>query len=242
MISLQGFPPGVADRLGYYVYSLTDPEEDRPFYVGKGIGDRIFAHMHQALVSPLETDKLDTIRSVLSRGLEVNCRILRHGLTEKEAFEVEAALIDYIGLRELTNAVSGHYANVRGGMSIPEVIALYQAPEVEIVEPAILILVSRLFERGIDDDRLYQITRGDWVLGERRSKAKFAFSVYNGIVRQVYEIGEWIPVDPSQPTQKAKRRWRFDGVVSTALEHYIGTNVTRYIKPGAQNPIRYVNC
>ena len=30
--------------LGYYVYMLIDPRDDRPFYVGKGVGNRIFDH------------------------------------------------------------------------------------------------------------------------------------------------------------------------------------------------------
>lgn len=39
------FPPGVAARLEWYVYLVTDPGSGRPFYVGRGRGDRCFRHV-----------------------------------------------------------------------------------------------------------------------------------------------------------------------------------------------------
>jgi hypothetical protein len=39
------FPPGVASKLGWYVYLLVDPRSGRPFYVGRGHGDRCFRHV-----------------------------------------------------------------------------------------------------------------------------------------------------------------------------------------------------
>ena len=56
---------------------------------------------------------------------ELASSIIRHGLTEKEAFEVEAALIDYIDIRELTNVVLGHDSDSRGLMSITDIITKY---------------------------------------------------------------------------------------------------------------------
>ena len=42
------FPPGVASKLGWYVYLLVDPGSGRPFYVGRGHGDRCFLHVLSA--------------------------------------------------------------------------------------------------------------------------------------------------------------------------------------------------
>jgi hypothetical protein len=242
MREITEFSPAVTEKLGYYVYLLTDPETNRVFYVGKGNGNRIFAHLAQALSAPTESDKLDKIRAIQAKGLQVKHTIHRHGLTEKEAFEVEASLIDFIGIDDLTNIVHGHHSDNRGSMSIADIIAQYDAPSIEIVEPGILIIVNRLFERSISADRLYEITRGNWVVGKKRDSAKFAFTVYNGIVRQVYEIQRWVPVTARQPEQKTQARWRFDGVVAQDLQHYVGGSVEKYITPGAQNPIKYVNC
>jgi uncharacterized protein len=240
MKAVNEFPKSVIEKLGYYVYLLIDPKTNKVFYVGKGTGNRIFAHINSVIPSPRENDKLDRIRSIQSKGLQVRHSIIRHGLTEKEAFEVEASLIDFIGVRDLTNIVSGRHSDNRGRMSIKEVIAQYNAPKIKIAEPAMLITVNKLYERGMSDNELYEITCGNWVVGERRNKAKFAFSVYKGIVRQVYEIQKWFPVIARSRDAKTQDRWRFNGIVSQDLQHYVGGNVERYI--GAQNPIKYVNC
>lgn len=241
MHTLKEFPPSVIERIGYYVYLLSDPQTGEVFYVGKGMGNRIFAHLNAALTRSDVTDKLDKIRAILATGQEVHHRIIRHGLTEKEAFEVEAALIDFIGLEDLTNLIQGHSSDDRGHMTVTEVIAKYEAPEIEIAEPVILITINRLYRRGMSAEDLYGVTRGNWVIGRRREKAKFAFAVYNGIIREVYRIEQWYLADRREG-QKAKQRWYFDGKIAVDLHHYVGGSTVRYAVVGAQNPIRYVNC
>ncbi len=44
------FPPGVAAKLGWYVYLMTDPGSGQAFYVGRGRGDRCFRHLRAARV------------------------------------------------------------------------------------------------------------------------------------------------------------------------------------------------
>lgn len=238
MNQINEFPKSVIEKLGYYVYLLIDPKTNKVFYVGKGTGNRIFSHINSAVSSPLESDKLSKIRSIQSKGLPVKHEIIRHGLTEKEALEIEASLIDYI--EGLTNIKSGHHSDSRGFMSITDIVAQYNAPKIKIVESVILITVNRLFRRGMNDDELYEIARGNWVVGERRNKAKFGFCVCNGIVRQIYEIHKWSAVKARSQDAKTQDRWRFAGSVAQDLQHYVGGNVEKYI--GAQNPIKYVNC
>jgi hypothetical protein len=256
MTRIQEFPLSVIEKLDYYVYLLIDPETNQIFYIGKGVGNRIFAHVNAVLTDETPSDKLDKIRDIHAKRLEVKYIVHRHGLTEKEAFEVEAALIDFIGLSGLTNQVQGYNSDDRGQMSVAEVIAKYEAPIVEISEPVILITVNRFYRRGMSDEMLYEITRGKWVIGTRRNQAKYAFAVYKGIVREVYEIERWLPA-PLEDTEikrkwvaensinaEAKRtnRWQFEGKIAISLRHYVGGNVEKYSKVGAQNPIRYVNC
>ena len=37
--------PGVTEKLGVYVYALIDPRDRSIFYVGKGVGDRVYSHV-----------------------------------------------------------------------------------------------------------------------------------------------------------------------------------------------------
>ncbi|MEJ7575623.1 MAG: hypothetical protein WKF74_01305 [Pyrinomonadaceae bacterium] len=256
MTFIQEFPAGVIEKLEYYVYLLIDPETDQVFYVGKGVGNRIFAHLNAAIADETPSDKLDKIRAIRAKGLEVNHIVHRHGLTEKEAFEVEAALIDYITLSELTNQVQGYNSDDRGRMNVAEVIAMYQAPVAEITEPVILITINRLFRRGMSAEELYEVTRGKWAIGTRRNKAKYAFAVNKGIIREVYGIERWLPAqigddevnrgwisaDAVNSEVKQRQRWQFEGKIADSLKHYVGGSTEMYAVVGAQNPIRYVNC
>jgi len=109
------FLPGVSEKLGYYVYALRDPLEDGCiFYVGKGVGDRVYAHArHAKRVDPPKTSaqlKLTRIHKIHAAGLDVGVELVRHNLKdEAEAFEVEAAVIDVLKIAgiELANLVAG---------------------------------------------------------------------------------------------------------------------------------------
>ena len=251
---MQEFPGEVAERIGCYVYVLYDPDTNEPFYVGKGMGNRLFAHVRESIEMPKESDKLQRIRDIRAKGQEVQYEILRHGMTANEAFEVEAAIIDYIGIPTLANEVTGRDSDKRGRMGISDIIAIYAAQPIKIQEPVVLIIVNKLWGRNITPDNLYEITRGDWVMGERRNKAKYAFAVNCGVVREVYQITGWSPVEGLEArnlgavseilARKAKiqKRWRFEGKIAEHMQHYVSGSVADYLARGAQNPIKYVNC
>src|SRR5579863_8325986 len=127
-----GFSERVAAQLKCYVYRLVDPRNGTTFYVGRGRGNRLFAHAAEEVSSALvdgEIDlRLETIRAIRNSGLEVQHVIHRHGLDDETAAEVEAALIDaYPGL---TNLVRGSGSD-KGVMHVSEVVQKYEA------EPAV---------------------------------------------------------------------------------------------------------
>lgn len=241
-MSYSTFSPAVSEALGYYVYTLADPRTDEIFYVGKGTGDRLFYHLNEALsATEQETAKLDQIRSIHASGQDVAYTIHRHGLTEKEAFEVEAALIDFIGFADLTNAVMGHHSRYRGPMTVKEAYIAYDAPAIVIEEPAVVLNIHQLFHPQMSAADIYEATRGNWVMGEaRRSQVEVAFAVFNGIVREIYQIQAWEPVSYDRQGAPYKQtRWRFMGTVAADLhERYLHGDARAYV---GQNPVRYVN-
>ena len=137
-------PDYMHDAVGYYVYRLVDPRDNKTFYVGKGRGNRLFQHVGEALTSEgRATLKIDRIRDIREHGLDVTHFIHRHGLTEKEAFEVEAALIDAYGLArdalsELTNVVGGRHG-YHGVMSVDDVIARHTLDEATFEVPVLVL-------------------------------------------------------------------------------------------------------
>jgi hypothetical protein len=95
-VQIEAFSPDVSRKLGWYVYRLIDPRNGETFYVGKGKGNRVFSHIHAA--AGLEGDDVDNkirrIRQIQLGGFEVAHVVHRHGMDERTAFEVEAALMD----------------------------------------------------------------------------------------------------------------------------------------------------
>ena len=238
----ESFSPAVIEALAYYVYYLRDPRSDTIFYVGKGTGNRLFHHLNEALAEiERHTAKLDQIRAIHDAGLEVGYVIHRHGLTEKQAFEVEASLIDFIGLDDLTNAVSGHHSHYRGPMSIEDAFIAYDAPDISIQEPAVILNIRQLFDPSMSHEDIYEATRGDWVMGQvRREQVQYAFAVFNGIVREIYQVESWEPVTHDQSGEPySSTRWRFTGRVTPELhDKYLHGDARAYV---GQNPVRYVN-
>ena len=43
------FSVDVANKLGNYVYRLIDPRDFQTFYVGRGVGNRVFQHAKDEL-------------------------------------------------------------------------------------------------------------------------------------------------------------------------------------------------
>lgn len=133
------FSQAVCEKIGYYVYVLINPITNTIFYVGKGVANRVFEHEIHAMSTTDKGDKLDIIREIHRNGQTVVHKILRHGLTQEQAFEIESACIDLLGLDNLTNVVSGHYSYERGLMSVDEVEQLYAATPVILTEPTVII-------------------------------------------------------------------------------------------------------
>jgi hypothetical protein len=75
----------------FYVYLLLRPN-DQPFYVGKGIGDRIGDHEREARKGH-ECHRCRVIRKIWRNGGEVGRQIIFHTDNEQEAYRIEAATI-----------------------------------------------------------------------------------------------------------------------------------------------------
>ncbi len=233
------FSPTVISKLDYYVYILQDPRNLEVFYVGKGRGNRVFDHVSSAVESSEKTEKLDRIRSIMLSGTEVGHYILRHGLSESVAFEIEAALIDFVGMEYLSNIMGGHYSSDYGIKSPTELMAMYEGDPLVTDQPILLLNVNRYYRRDITEAELYEVTRKYWILGNRRFKVRYAIAIYNGLTREVYEVRKWFCTK-----QKGKSRWGFKGrlakkEIRRALLH---KSIKTHFKPGASNPVKYLNC
>ncbi|MFZ1919783.1 MAG: GIY-YIG nuclease family protein [Terriglobales bacterium] len=131
------------DQSVFYVYALKDPRSNPalPFYIGKGAGTR--AWEHELRID--QSEKGERIRQIHGAGLDVLTVKLVEGLSETEAFRIEAELISSFGTKSngglLTNAVipKGVRLSSKRGVVVP-------AGAVEKAQIALEHLKSAVFE------------------------------------------------------------------------------------------------
>jgi uncharacterized protein len=236
------FDQKTIEQLEYYVYVLIDSRSNKPFYVGKGIGNRVFNHLQSALEEETDNDKYNLIRSIILDNCKVKHLIVRHGLTEKQAFEIESTLIDLLDYLnfEITNRVLGHHAYQSGIMTTDEIIRLYNAePLTQIEDSIIFININKQYKRGFSVENIYQATKASWVIAKHKiEKLKFVLSEYRGLIVEVFEVDEWYEVPTVDKNGKDKIRWGFNGKVAPdeTRRKYINKSVN---KKGYQTPIYY---
>ena len=205
---MQHFNLMISTKLQSYVYALADPRvvgslKDRIFYVGKGKNSRCFNHAAAARGQedqPLNDHqhKLSTIHAIHNARQEVEVHIVAHGLTDNEAFTLEAALIPLVGD---TNAVAGHGDQLMW-LQKNQIDELYDKPiergEVELLRGNILFVnlnqqnTDALRKAGAEDQLAYA-TLGDWNLGEPRSRlVDCLIGVKHGLIVSVFKIEKTI--------------------------------------------------
>lgn len=195
------------EALGWYVYLLKDPRNGQIFYVGKGTGNRVFAHVTESINNPRSTDKLNLIREIKEEGYDVIHVIHRHGMTEECALEVEAAIIDMFP-DTLTNAVLGH-GSLRGPRTTKQLNEIYDPEMVDFGDLKVLMIK---INNSYGKMHTHDATCFSWNIShEKLMKADLVMGVAYGIVRSVL-----VPVDTEQsnPT-KHKDMWEFHGPFDT---------------------------
>ena len=80
--------PNILKKLGHYVYIYSDPDTKEIFYVGKGKGNRLYAHLKDVK----DSSKVRRIKEIKKRhNSDPIIEILIHGIIRPE----EAAYLEY---------------------------------------------------------------------------------------------------------------------------------------------------
>lgn len=198
--SIKLFSEKAVEQLnGFYVYALIDPRNNQVFYIGKGIGNRVFSHEIESGKSPKsEKAKLKRIQEIEAAGFDVKRIIVNWSMTESEAFAAEAALINmfsFLSADMLTNAVAGHH--VHEAMTVEDFDLLYGAEHLkqEDIQHSIMVIkINKLYRKGMNPKELYDIVRGNWrasMASIQKRNVEYVFGVYNQLIVAVYKPDEW---------------------------------------------------
>ncbi len=249
------FKPDISESLGYYVYRLVDPRNGETFYVGKGIGNRVFGHELETddITSIAEKEKHKRILEIKADGHEVTRIIHRHfpfetfdkETSELLSFEVESALMDaYTGL---TNIQEGMDADSRGSTHISEIIKRYSKEE--IIAKHSLMAIS--IPISIEQKSLYNAVRYAWRIDVNKAQGRYVLAHTKGLIRAVLEVEKWLREGTEEfeiefkdflKVEKVVGRYGFIGK-ELSKDHeisklYLGKRLPP-VKKGAMSPVRY---
>ena len=243
----------------YYVYALIDPRNDKVFYIGKGTKNRVFSHEKESdKAQDVETRKVEIIKEIESENLNVKRVILHYGLTEREAFVAEAALINLLKFTSsitLSNIVAGH--GVHEALTVENFEREKGAKKlkVEDIKHNILVIkINNQYRRDMSAKELYDKTRGIWVasLTRVRNDVEYVFAVYNQLIVAVYKPDAWYRVRDNEVdapiktiNEGAKHRVYFVSknyeILDENQKAYLYKTIAGFEKnQSAQNPITYL--
>jgi hypothetical protein len=254
------FDQKTIQRLESYVYMLIDPRNEKPFYVGKGKGNRVFHHLECALTDiDSLTAKYEIIRAIKKSKWETPRHVIvRHGLNDNEAFQIESSLIDSlkcIGI-ELSNLVSGHNSADKGIMTAEQIMGLYNAEKLtELPEECIIININKKYPKARIQgaNAIYNATKGIWAINKSvlLSKngdiiRKFVLSEYRGLIVEVFQVEKWFQEErgytakAKKPEGATRKGWSFEGdIASESIRNrFINKSIAHTKKKGAASAHR----
>lgn len=234
------FPPGVATALGVYVYLLVDPRTGRPFYVGRGKGDRCYRHLEVARGTDADVQgrfgSLGRIRRAESTGRRVRIEVLRYGLSPAEARLVEATTADVLGI--------GQGSELGSQRASAEAVAAALAKPIRIKRAHRTVLL-RVGPQGTDTS--YESVRHGWRISSRWTdpssprSPQWTMVVAGDLVAGVYQIESWEPVD--ETGDGGMVRWSWSGRPDPDLEaRYVGRSAAPYLVGSRAGSVTYVWC
>jgi hypothetical protein len=198
------FSTATKGKLKHYVYALVDlqqPKTDprRIFYVGRGQGDRCF-----------------------EQG-EPGVEILRYHLSVEESKNVEAAVIDTLGLENLRNEIRGHDVE-HGRQTWSEVERRHGGKPARVEdfqEPYMLYFINKSYSPTMDEAAIYDCARQYWPRAREMKKPRYpkVLAVVGNVVVRAYIVEAWFPAGTTLSTRTiskadGKNLWEFVGRLS----------------------------
>lgn len=100
----------------FYVYALIHPKTNKPFYIGKGSGNRVLTH-EKFTSNCNNTHKDRVIKKILKKYGSVPFKILEDNiLVEDDAYAIEEKIIADIGIENLTNICESRRPPLQRGL------------------------------------------------------------------------------------------------------------------------------
>lgn len=181
--------------LGKYVYGLTDPRDGYLFYVGQGVGERLFDHLHDAeasVMSHRRSNKIQRIIDIWNSGNDVQWHIFAHSLSDEAADYVESSIIDALGcsLNGLSlNEKKGPKSTSLSASTVKSIGAKKIDPTIPYERVFVLPVHNGLASTPGD---VYEAVRKAWGVSQgHRDGLSFAVAIKDNISIGCFKIDKW---------------------------------------------------
>jgi hypothetical protein len=225
----------------YYVYILIDPRNNEVFYIGKGCGSRVLSHEIDAEKND-NSNKLKRINDIKASGNNVIKTIFSQHLSEEQAFDDEAKLINFYKMNfpnQITNIQGGHHCKYI--MPSEELEDINNTDFIDNIDDKMLLICVKSYNyNDTYENNFLNSLRGDWYVGNNPNKTKkydYIGIVINNVIKFVYKNIKWTK---SNRTYKMIRHYFEGDLVSDS--RYINKSIKGKIKFGLGNPLKLINC
>lgn len=189
------------EKLGKYIYALRDPRDNKIFYVGQGINDRVFEHFGEAEYCLNSNKSFNNLSSKVIRILDiwkntedVSWLILAHNLPDDSSVAdyIESAIVD--GLSESQNGETlNEVSPPRSSRLLSDDLDAMAAEFVNPMTPyknVFIFPIQNALKNGVSP---YIATRTTWAVSSNNQslKSSFAVGLKYSISKASFEIEAW---------------------------------------------------
>lgn len=116
----------------------------------------------------------------------------------------------------------------------------------ELEKPSLVVKINRTFRDGMSNEELYEIIRGIWRIDKKgRDRIQFVFGVYNGTIKEVYEVNRWFDAGTipyrfrvhDEKTLKGRSEFVGKPADESVRSKYVGKKI-----PLTSQSFNYYNC
>jgi hypothetical protein len=192
------------EKLGKYIYALRDPRDNKIFYVGQGINNRVFEHFGEAEYCLNSNKAFNQLSSKVIRILDiwknnedVEWLILAHNLPvdNNVADYVESAIVD--GLSESQNGETlNEVSPPKSSRLVADDLDAMAAAFVNPLTPHINVFIFPIQNALNNGVSTYNATRTTWAVsnGNQLLNPSFAVGLKHSISKGSFEISSWTNV------------------------------------------------
>lgn len=191
----RSFDPLEKSSLGKYVYALRDPRDRKIFYVGQGVGDRVFQHFNEAedyyRKNKISSSKVIRILDIWNQNEDVEWIIIAYQLTDDQANKVESSSYDILSESPNgppLNDVKPPYSTIQTSDQISQFSAESINPD-KFYKRVFLFPIANALADG---KSTYDATRGDWYIKESYQQTPaYAMGIKDYISVGAFQVDRW---------------------------------------------------